>query len=565
MTLIRASRAALAASVSLTMLAGVAAPALAQTGRPVQTETIAERGKPALIVTVVIDQFSANLFNQYRSLYTSGLKTLSEQGLVSTNGYQTHGITMTCSGHATVLTGAHPARNGIAANDWIDTKTGKYVYCLSAPQNRLAHGQDSDNGPVGPGNMQASTLGDWLKDVSPESRIFAVSGKDRGAIALNGHKGDGAYWLTNGFGFTTYVEPGQKAEERLAPVAAVNTRMAERFAKTPVSWTYTNEDCRRREGEWAIGNQVFHSTVPPTALKMDTSPVLDELTMDGALELLETQQLGRRGVTDMLGVSLSATDRVGHTYGTQGPEMCEQMLALDHQLGRLLDKLSTIPGGVVLALTADHGGSDFPERTSVNGYPTSGRFDPTVLPRINAELKTRFNLSANPLVSSAKGFVVVDGNRIALPEPLRSQVIAAAVELLNEVPQIAMAVSRDELLAEPLPNSDHPDELSLRERLRLSAVAERAPDIMRADQPGVTGSGRVGATIANHGSPWDYDRRVPIIFWWPNAIGQERFYPIRTVDMAPTLANLIDVKPAAEIDGRCLDLPEFTTGKCRPE
>lgn len=550
---------ALGLTLGLVALSGAAQ--AAETTAPALAPA-AERPTPSLIVTVVVDQLSANLFNQYRSQFTGGLKTLADQGMVSINGYQTHGVTVTCAGHSTVLTGAHPARSGIPANDWIDTTTGQETYCLAAPQNTLAHGKNTDNGPVGPGQLSASTLGDWLKAVSPESRVYGVSGKDRGAINLAGHKGDGAFWLTDNFGFTTYVEPGQSAEARLAPVAALNARMIDRFTRQAPSWTYSNAACRRLEGQWTIAGQTFDSKVPPANFRLDNSPILDELTIEGAIELMDRQQLGRRGVTDMLGVSLSATDRIGHSYGTQGPEMCEQMLRLDAALGAFLDKLSTVPGGAIVVLTADHGGSDFPERTAVEGYPNAGRVDRALQPRVNAALKARFGLDADPVVSSAGGFVIVDKDRKSLPEPLRSQVLAAALELLNAEPQVALAVARDELLAEPAPNSINPEDLNVRERLRLSAVAGRSPDILRAWQPGLTGQGRVGGAISSHGSPWDYDRRVPIVFWWPGAEGQERFLPMRTIDIAPTLANLIGVKPDAPIDGRCMDLPQFAKGRC---
>jgi len=555
----------LASALGLTLglvAVNAAAQATETAAQPAITAPAAERASPSLIVTVVVDQLSANLFNQYRSQFTGGLKTLADQGMVSINGYQTHGVTVTCAGHSTVLTGAHPARSGIPANDWIDTTTGKTTYCLAAPQNTLAHGKNTDNGPVGPEQLSASTLGDWLKAVSPESRVYGVSGKDRGAINLAGHKADGAFWLTDNFGFTTYVEPGQSAEARLAPVTALNARMIDRFTREAPSWTYSNAACRRLEGRWTIAGQTFESKVPPADFRLDNSPILDELTIEGAIELLDSQQLGRRGVTDMLGVSLSATDRIGHSYGTQGPEMCEQMLRLDAALGVFLDRLSTIPGGAIVVLTADHGGSDFPERSAVEGYPDAGRVDRALQPRVNAALKARFGLDADPVVSSAGGFVIVDKDRKSLAEPLRSQVLAAAIELLNGEPQVALAVARDELLAEPVPASDNPEELSLRQRLRLSAVAGRSPDILRAWQPGLTGQGRVGGAISSHGSPWDYDRRVPIVFWWPGAEGQERFLPMRTIDIAPTLANLIGVKPDAPIDGRCMDLPQFAKGRC---
>lgn len=557
----------LASALGLSLCLGAAAPAAfaqtaqtaAQTAAPAAQDG---RAAPSLIVTVVVDQLSANLFNQYRSQFTGGLKTLADQGMVSINGYQTHGVTVTCAGHSTVLTGAHPARSGIPANDWLDTTTGQETYCLAAPQNTLAHGKNTDNGPVGPEQLSASTLGDWLKAVSPESRVYGVSGKDRGAITLAGHKGDGAFWLTDNFGFTTYVEPGQSAQARLAPVAALNARMIDRFTRQAPSWTYSNAACRRLEGQWTIAGQTFDSKVPPANFRLDNSPILDELTIEGAIELMDSRQLGRRGVTDMLGVSLSATDRIGHSYGTQGPEMCEQMLRLDTALGVLMDKLSTIPGGAIVVLTADHGGSDFPERSAVEGYPHAGRVDRALQPRVNAALKARFGLDADPVVSSAGGFVIVDKDRKSLPEPLRSQVLAAAIELLNAEPQVALAVARDELLAEPVPNSINPEDLSVRERLRLSAVAGRSPDILRAWQPGLTGQGRVGGAISSHGSPWDYDRRVPIVFWWPGAEGQERFLPMRTIDIAPTLANLIGVQPDGPIDGRCMDLPQFAKGRC---
>ncbi|WP_338578147.1 alkaline phosphatase family protein [Brevundimonas olei] len=555
----------LASALGLTLglvAVNAAAQATETAAQPAITAPAAERASPSLIVTVVVDQLSANLFNQYRSQFTGGLKTLADQGMVSINGYQTHGVTVTCAGHSTVLTGAHPARSGIPANDWIDTTTGKTTYCLAAPQNTLAHGKNTDNGPVGPEQLSASTLGDWLKAVSPESRVYGVSGKDRGAINLAGHKADGAFWLTDNFGFTTYVEPGQSAEARLAPVTALNARMIDRFTREAPNWTYSNAACRRLEGRWTIAGQTFDSKVPPADFRLDNSPILDELTIEGAIELLDSQQLGRRGATDMLGVSLSATDRIGHSYGTQGPEMCEQMLRLDAALGVFLDRLSTIPGGAIVVLTADHGGSDFPERSAVEGYPDAGRVDRALQPRVNAALKARFGLDADPVVSSAGGFVIVDKDRKSLAEPLRSQVLAAAIELLNGEPQVALAVARDELLAEPVPASDNPEELSLRQRLRLSAVADRSPDILRAWQPGLTGQGRVGGAISSHGSPWDYDRRVPIVFWWPGAEGQERFLPMRTIDIAPTLANLIGVKPDAPIDGRCMDLPQFAKGRC---
>jgi len=345
------SRITVAALAALS-LGSAAVPAMAQQAEAPQASRDALT-PPRLIVTIVVDQFSANLFDQYRGRYTGGLRRMADQGLVSINGYQAHGLTETCPGHATVLTGVHPTEAGVPANDWIDGKTGKEVYCLAAPANHLAHGRDdSDNGPVGPDQLRATTLGDWLKAVSPDSKVFAVSGKDRGAINLAGHQGQ-AFWFTDGFGLTTYVEPGETAEAKLAPVADFNRAFRLGMGLAPVAWDYTNDQCRALAGDWTIRGQTFHSTLPPAGLKFDTSPLLDEQTLKAAEYLLDSQKLGQGAATDMLGVSLSATDRIGHMYGTQGPEMCEQMHRLDVALGEFLDRLAQVPGGALVVLTAD--------------------------------------------------------------------------------------------------------------------------------------------------------------------------------------------------------------------
>ncbi len=182
---------------------------------------------------------------------------------------------------------------------------------------------------------------------------------------------------------------------------------------------------------------------------------------------------------------------------------------------------------------------------------------------VNAALKARFNLDADPLQSGGSGWMVADAEHRSLPDPLRTQVAEAAVEMLRALPDVAFAETRDRLLAEPLPDSRQPEMMTVRERMRLSTVAERSPDIQFAWAQNTTAGGRVGSTLAGHGTPWEYDRRVPIIFWWPGAQGEERFLPIRTVDIAPTLAHVIGV-PTPVVEGRCMDLNGFAVGACAP-
>ncbi|WGM31970.1 alkaline phosphatase family protein [Brevundimonas sp. NIBR11] len=550
----------LPAPLVLSLAASLLTPpaAQAQTAAPAQTDA-----RPALVVTIVIDQFSSNLFNQYRGRFTGGLRTLIDGGLVYANGYQAQGITKTCPGHATVLSGAYPTTVGIPSNEWIDPVTGLEVYCLAAPQNTLADGGEGENGRVGPDNIRVTMLPDWLKAVSPQSRVYAVSGKDRGAINLAGHTPDGAFWIQEGFGLTTYLEPGQTAEARLAPVTEFNTAYRARYAADPVGrWTYQHDFCRTLKGESSLYGDVLHVDLPPEHYNLEDSPALDETTLLAATDLLERQQLGRRGVTDMLGVSLSGTDKIGHAYGTQGPEMCEQLLRMDEALGVFLDKVAAVPGGAIVVLTADHGGSDSPERMAERGAP-AGRNDRDMLPRINRTLQAEFGLMYAPLQSGLTGLIVADASHVLLPPAQRAPIVARAVALLNAEPTVSLAVATDDLLADPMPGRDvEPEALTVRERLRLSAVADSGADIMIAYGPYLTGHTRPGGAIASHGSVWDYDRRVPIVFWRPNGQGQERFWQIRTVDIAPSLANLMGLKSVDTVDGRCLDLRVYGASDC---
>ena len=537
---------AVSATVALAPLAAAAAPA-----RAVADEAREQHyGGPRLVVTVVVDQLSANLFNQYRSHFTGGFKRLIDEGLVHANGFQTHGVTETCPGHSTVLTGMHPTHTGIGVNFSNDDLTGEGRYCLASSQNTLAHGRVTDNGNVGTELLKVDTLGDWLQLQRPQSRVFAVSGKDRGAINLAGHNGQ-AFWFTDGFGLTTYVRPGETAAQRLEPVLAYNERFP--AAEQGQNWKGSFAYCQTLAEDIEVVDGTFHSSVPPRNTAFEGSPSLDEETLKAAIYLLETQRLGQGEGVDMLGVSLSATDKIGHVYGTQGPEMCEQLMRLDAALGEFLDELDEVEGGVVLALTADHGGSDMNERTHRRGFPFARRLDASPVAEANATLRQQFGLDFDPLQRGSSGLRVVDTQKRALAEPLRSRIGRAAAEMLHGKGDYAFVAFRDDLLADPVPDSLHPEELSVRERMRLSVVDGVSADLLVALQPGVATGGRLGGNMSSHGQPWNYDRRVPIIFWTPDAKGQERFMPVRTIDIAPTLANIIGVETPA-LDGRCMDL-----------
>lgn len=543
----------------LTLGAGVAALSLAG-----QAQAQTAPAKPKLVVVIAVDQFSSGLFDAWRGKFTGGFKRLSD-GVVYSSGFQSHAATETCPGHSTILTGKHPSKTGIVGNNIRDPATGAMIYCLNDPTVKLALAPASGSAalPVSPANLMASTLGEWLKAASPQSRVVTISSKDRAAINLAGHNPDGAFWMSAGLGFTTYVLPGEDAAKKLAPVAAVNAAIKPVWSKRP-TWTYAHPDCRARASSWTLSSGAFNSVLPPEgwgiaatpdAIKADvmSSPIADDLTLQGARSLIQYYNLGKGAGTDLLGVSFSATDYIGHRFGSQGPEMCEQLYRLDASLGALFADLDKRGAPYIVVLTADHGGSDFTERLAARGFDAKRVNAGPIFAKINAALRSQFNLSADPLTGSLE-----EANVVPAFASQKAAIAAVAAKLIAAEPDVAGAFTQAELLATSIPRGKPADELTLQERFAESTYAGRSPDVSAALKAGYTSSPASRSGIAGHGSIWNYDRRVPILFWWKGAPSENRTLPIQTVDIAPSLAAVVGLTPPSDLDGRCLPL----TGTC---
>ena len=521
--------------------------------------------KPKLVVVISIDQFGASLFEQYRPQFRGGLGRLAAQGTVYPSGYQSHGMTETCPGHSTLLTGKHPNKTGIVANDWYDKTTGKKTYCLDDPSVTLANDPSGGGRLVSPKLLMADTYGDWLKAVSPASKVYAVSGKDRGAINMAGHKADGVFWLETRFGMTTWVAPGEDAKTKLAPVAAFNARLVADQKKKPFVWTYADKRCKALEDDYLTGGRAWRAALPrpvpageaAATTDLSVSPYTDRVTLEAAQTLREQFKLGDGQATDVLTISLSATDFVGHRYGSKGPEMCDQLMRLDDRLGVFLDSLDKVKGPVLVVLSADHGGSDFPERLTQQGYD-AGRV-PSIpwMKALNAEVRGQFALDYDPLIQAGgiESLYVVGPDGKAPAAVDQARVTAAALAILTRRPEVFEAYDANTLFtAAPPPKGTPPDEISVAERMRRNAYPGRVGDILVAFKPYQTLAAAGLTYVASHGSPWDYDRRAPILFWWKGGPARERVLPIETVDIAPTIAAVTGVTPPADIDGRCLPL-----------
>jgi arylsulfatase A-like enzyme len=215
-------------------------------------------------------------------------------------------------------------------------------------------------------------------------------------------------------------------------------------------------------------------------------------------------------------------------------------------------------------MTADHGGSDFVERLAMRGFANARRIDSkALLAAINGELKSKFALTADPLMTpDFTQFYAVDDKKRALGEPLRTKVIEAALAILNARPEVEEAFSLKDLLSHKVKRSAQSD-YSLRDRYALSVMDGRSGDIIVAFKSGIaTGPALPTAVLMGHSGPYRTDTAVPIVFWWQGMKGQTRILPVDTTMIAPTLANIIDVKAPADLDGTCFDLGFPGAPKC---
>ena len=507
---------------------------------------------PKLLVVFSIDQFSADLFDEYRPHFTGGLARLAS-GTVFRNGYQSHANTETCPGHSTILTGDHPARTGIIGNAWIDQslqRADKDVYCAEDP---TVPGSSASHYTVSPKQLMVPTLGELMKTRWPGSRNVAVSGKDRAAVMMSGHNAD-QRWYWDGAKFATDLRaaPVPRVVPKVnAAIAAALAQARPPLQAPPYCQAKARQVALPGSGGPVGTGQFARAAGDATALR--ASPELDGGTLALAAGLIEEMQLGRGAQPDVLAVSLSATDYVGHTYGTEGEEMCLQLLELDREIGDFLALLDSRGIDYAVALTADHGGKDVPERERLAGVPGAARVDQALSSTLmGPKLAAQLNVAGHGLLGDSKSGDMYVDDRLSTADQKR--MLDAAVAAYRAHPQVEAVFTAAEIAATPLPTTP-PNQWTLIERARQSYYPGRSGDfyvMLKKDVTPIADTSR--GYVATHGSPWDYDRRVPILFWRPGYRGASLEAPVETVDIMPTLAAMIGLPlGAGSVDGHCLE------------
>lgn len=505
---------------------------------PVSTPVPAQApARPSLLVFITVDQLREDYLEKWRGQFSGGFKALLDGGAFFTNAHQDHAITETAPGHASLLSGRFPRSTGITRN-------------ISAGVN------GDPNAPLigitglsaSPFRFRGTTLVDWLGAKNARTRALSVSVKDRGAILPIGRSKQSVYWFPAG-SFTTSK---YYADSLPAWVTAFNARrLPERYAGRtwdlllPVA-SYPEPDSVpvENQGRGSVLPRTLPADSARTAASLPGTPFMEEVLADFALEGLERLNLGRGPQTDVLAISFSSTDYIGHAYGPDSRELHDQILRLDRTLGRFLDSLYQLRnrGSVIVALTADHGVTPFPELSQQRYSPPPLRVNVrTAVAAARAVLLLGGADTAAAELES--GALVIERGRTGVTPALVNAAADSFVAVAKRIPGVLRAERFGALAGH---------------NLGTDFIARRWVQMFPPDVPAeavvvlTPGSYWDPAPIALHGMPHDDDSHVPILFFGaPFKAGRYTEF-VRTVDIAPTLAQLLGVPPTEPIDGRVL-------------
>ncbi|MGI9039731.1 MAG: alkaline phosphatase family protein [Gemmatimonadales bacterium] len=491
----------------------------------------------SLVVAISVDQLRPDYFRRFARQFSGGFRRLLDRGTFFEQGRQNHAISETAPGHSTILSGREPRRTGIVDNEHgVQDPTAPLLGSAAAPG-------------ASPRNFRGTTLYDWMLAGDPEARLLSVSRKDRGAILMAGSARGEVYWYHEGR-FTT---SRYYADSLPRWVGAFNARRGpQRLAGT--IWNLLLPSSEYPEPDrlpFENGGQdvAFPHALPGTAEQaarlLANYPWMDSLTAAFALEGVRVMGLGSRGQPDLLTVSFSTTDAVGHAFGPDSRELHDQLLRLDRWLGQFLDSLAVLVPAeqTLVVLTADHGVQSFPERAEARGPADGGRVwlgdlgtaaGTELTRRTRYDFNLRFGsglLAADTLALHARG-VPVDSLARAIAAEARKR---PGVRRVFTPATLRAAAAAD------------PDAVLWRNQLPpgfgwlICAVIE--PSFIWSAP---------GATYADHGSTAPLDISVPIGFLGRGIGHRTVRRTVNTVDIAPTLAALLGIRPTEPLDGRVL-------------
>ncbi|MDP8981409.1 MAG: alkaline phosphatase family protein [Acidobacteriota bacterium] len=489
--------------------------------------------QPKLVLAIVVDQFRYDYLTRFRKDYTAGFARMLDRGAVFTDAHYIHVPTVTAVGHSTFLSGAPPSLSGIIANDWFDRETGKRVTSVSDPAVKLLGGSPG-RGASSPRRLLVSTLGDELKMSGKASKVIGISIKDRSAILPAGRMADAAYWYDDAA--NTWVSSTWYFEDLPQWVKDLNTgRPAAKFAG--VAW-------KPFAGAPDAPPFCIFGTDPCKTI--ENTPFGNEILEEFAERAIASERLGQHSATDLLAVSFSANDYVGHRTGPDSPEVRDISIRTDRTLGKLLDFVDARlgPGNTLVILTADHGVAPIPEVNQARKMP-GGWLSSRELSQVLLDALTKKYGPGSWLAPGLGSWGIYLNLELIHEKKLEeADVERTGAEALRAVPHILRVYTRTQLLSGQLPNDD------VSRGVRIGFFAQRSANLFLVGEPYYV-FGEPGVRTS-HGSPFNYDTHVPVIFMGPRIKPGNYHAKIAVNDIAPTLATILGVESPSGSIGRVL-------------
>jgi hypothetical protein len=533
----------------------------------------AETNQPSLVVVVSIDQFRYDYLERFRPFFgAAGFNLLLERGANFADCHHTHSHTKTGPGHAVMLTGVCANLNGIVANDWIDRATFERVSCVGDTDVQII-GLPPPTGPRASGiydpylgrsprNLLAATVGDELKIThGGRPKVIGISNKDRAAILMSGRLANAAYFMEEGRMVSSTYYMGELPAWVRAWNAAkkADAYFGQVWDRVLPAEAYAIQGPDAMAGEDTTVDQLGN-TLPKTVTGGETAPgakfydafentpFSNEVLADFAETAIAQEKLGTRaGITDLLCLSFSANDHIGHLWGPDSHEIMDNVVRMDRTLAEFFAFLDRTIGlaHCTIVLTADHGASSTPEHIhALNPNVPAGRIDGA---QLIAACEAALNRAFGPLQGGGRWVVRDDGYFLLRPAALAEKKIESAA---------AQGVVRDALLAldfvqaaytrVELERGDVHDELG-RQAL-LSFNRERGGDVYFQAKPNFFSK----ATGTNHSTPYNYDTHVPLVWFGVGVKPGVYVQRVHVSDLAPTLSHLLGIPAPPLANGRVL-------------
>jgi predicted AlkP superfamily pyrophosphatase or phosphodiesterase len=529
----------------MTRIAAGAAAALALLFVPRYTATAAT--PPKLAVVIVVDQMRADYVDRFNREWTGGLKRLVTQGAWYQQAAYPYLTTVTCAGHATISTGSFPHVHGIFQNAWWDRDARKQMTCTADPQTKdVGYGVPVTGGDSAY-RLQVPTFGDQMR-TSRQAHVVSLSLKDRSAIMLGGHGGDAITWLTNTLdGWETsagYSESGVPAVKAFVDANPIAADFGKTWDRALPAASYSGPDDGVGEAPPAGWTRSFPHPLKGTAGQPDStfyaqwerSPFADAYVGRFAAALVASLKLGTHDGTDVLAVSFSSPDLVGHAFGPASHEVQDMYARLDKTLGALFDNLDATVGKDqwIVGLTADHGVTPIPEQLVAAGKDAGRINGGAIIDAIEQALR--------PALGEGRHVTVLNTNDVYFEPGVYDkmqksrQLLTAVVGAIAARPGVRRVFRSEEIRGAA--SSKDP----LLRAAALSYFPGRSGDIIIATKPGWMISG-AGTT---HGSANADDQRVPILIYGPGVKPGTYQDAATPADLTPTLAALSGLAMKAE-------------------